>query len=224
MEVDGTRRTFVVDVPEPYDPNRVHPVVYGFHGNWDSGAGAQKGYQVAKFFPEAIAIYPDGLRSKEDGPTTWAFEFPSRDSAFFDQLHATVRDGLCVDESRVFAIGYSAGGFMANAVACTRRVAGVASISGGTMEESCEASVPAWLEHGEADEVVPLRMGEEARALWIRTNAVEPRPEPYRHEGCVYFGGSAAPVLWCTHPEGHVLRPDGFRNALEFLRGLKTGG
>jgi poly(3-hydroxybutyrate) depolymerase len=134
LVVDALERTFVIDVPRPYDPRRPLPIAYGFHGNWDSGAGARKGYRLAQAWGEPmIAIYPDGLREAPDKPTTWAFDAGSRDFAFFDALHEAVLSQLCVDLDRVFVFGYSSGGFMANAIACTHgeMVRGVGAISAG---------------------------------------------------------------------------------------------
>jgi hypothetical protein len=98
----------------------------------------------------------------------------------------------------------------------------VAAISGGVGVETCKAPVPARLEHGKADEVVPPALGLAARDLWVRTNGVDPDPVPSNTPQCVTFTGGEAPVVWCTHPEGHVLRPGSGAAAVAFLRGLAS--
>jgi polyhydroxybutyrate depolymerase len=219
--VDALERTFVIDVPRPYDPRQPLPIAYGFHGNWDSGAGARKGYRLAQAWGEPmIAIYPDGLREAEDKPTTWAFDAGSRDFAFFDALHKAVLAQLCVDLDRVFVFGYSSGGFMASAIACTHgeMVRGVGAISAGLGAASCADPVAAFLAHGASDPIVPMHLGLQARATWTKANAC--KAEPTRDaDGCERFA-CEEPVVWCTHPGPHKLLSSTPADAVEFFRSL----
>ena len=221
--VDALDRTFVIDVPSSYDPRQPLPIAYGFHGNWDSGAGARKGYRLAQQWGEPmIAIYPDGLREAPDKPTTWAFDAGSRDFAFFDALHKVVLAQLCVDLDRVFVFGYSSGGFMASAIACTHgeMVRGVGAISAGLNAKSCAEPVAAFLAHGASDPIVPLHLGLQGRATWTKANRCKGKGEPTRDaDGCERFA-CEQPVVWCTHPGPHKLLPDGPGDAVEFFRSL----
>lgn len=221
IEVDGRTRSFVLDLPDDYDATRPLPLAYGFHGNWDSGAGAREGYRLARAWGEPIvAVYPDGVREAEDGPTTWAFAPGSRDFAFFDALHEAVTAQLCVDLDRVFVLGYSSGGFMANAIACARGelVRGVGAISAGLDATRCDHPVAAWLAHGEADAIVPIEHGVRARDAWIATNACT-APAVAEASGCERHA-CAEPIVWCRHAGEHRLLPHASEAAVDFFKSL----
>jgi polyhydroxybutyrate depolymerase len=225
--VDGQERTFAIDVPQRYEPSRPLALAYGFHGNWDSGQGARRGYRLAQSWGEPmIAVYPDGLRDAPDGPTTWAFDPGSRDFAFFDALHEAVTAQLCVDLDRVFLFGYSSGGFMANALACTHGeiVRGVAAISAGLTASTCEHPVPAFLAHGESDEIVPFELGVAARQTWATANGCG--SDPTRDAAGCERWACEAPLLWCPHPGGHKLLPETPEAAVQFflqeVRGVRA--
>jgi poly(3-hydroxybutyrate) depolymerase len=223
IAVGGQERTFVIDVPAPYDAARPVALAYGFHGNWDSGAGAREGYRLAQSWGEPmIAVYPDGLREAADKPTTWAIDPGSRDFAFFDALHEAVLRELCVDLDRVFVFGYSSGGFMANALACAHgdRFRGVGAISAGLAPTRCEAAVAAFLGHGETDAIVPFEQGVAARDAWAKTNRCT--APPVRDDAGCERRTCDAPLVWCPHPGEHKLLPETPEAAVEFFRSLSA--
>src|SRR5690606_12526669 len=85
-----------------------------------------------------------------------------QDVVFFDAMLEALTEGLCVDESRVFAAGHSAGGYFTNVLGCQRSdvLRAIAPVAGGGPfghtggAPSCVGPVSAWIAHAEDDETV----------------------------------------------------------------------
>ena len=102
-------------MPDGYDDNHPYRLVMAYA--W-SGASASQ-VVSANYFTFAtldskntIFAAPDAA----DGAGTWS----NGDVAFTDAILTQLEGDLCVDKSRVFASGFSFGGGMAMALACTR--------------------------------------------------------------------------------------------------------
>jgi poly(3-hydroxybutyrate) depolymerase len=82
-----------------------------------------------------IFIAPDAA----NGAGSWS----STDVAFTDAILAQVEGDLCIDTTRVFATGFSFGGAMAMALACTRAdvFRAVAFFSGADLTGSCPTTL-----------------------------------------------------------------------------------
>jgi len=90
--VGDVSRTYIVELPDGYDPDNPHPVIFGFHGRGGSAQGASGqwylglGVQGGK---PSILVYPNGL---DDGMGTgWPNE-GGRDVAFFDALLVELKE------------------------------------------------------------------------------------------------------------------------------------
>lgn len=115
----GTRsignRQYTLQVPADYDPSREYRLVFGFHwlgGNMNNVAPYYYGLRPLAG-ESTIFVAPDGLDAG------WANGGGS-DVTFVDQILAEIHDSLCVDESQTFAAGFSYGGSMSYALACSR--------------------------------------------------------------------------------------------------------
>jgi poly(3-hydroxybutyrate) depolymerase len=114
---------------------------------------------------------------------------------------------LCIDTTRIFSYGFSAGARFTNLLACVRGgvLRGVAPVSGPPAGTNCTARVAAWLAHGTNDDVVNVAEGMAARDRYRAVNGcgatTQPTPPPpcVRYEGC----SMAHPVVWCQTPIGH---------------------
>jgi polyhydroxybutyrate depolymerase len=110
-----------------------------------------------------VAVYPQGLG--DPGRASWAIEGRINDGV--DDLRYTtdllddLQRRLCVDPARIYAGGFSAGGGMANWLACelAGRIAAFVTISGGFSTEpgGCHPSRPASILdlHNTGDPIVP---------------------------------------------------------------------
>lgn len=216
---DGTR-TYGLFVPAPCDPSKPLPVVFLFHGDGGNGA-SMRGFgledQVAG---RAVLVYPDGPNK------TWDLESRpenNQDYKFFDALLEDVGKKASIDKSRVFAFGFSRGGFFVNQLGCFRgdKVRAVAAHSGGGpySEEDgvwdddglftgCNTPpTAAMVIHGESDGVVPYDKGGKYSArYWQTKNQCQTSTTDFAPSPCVGYQGcqQGHPVVWCSIPSlGH---------------------
>jgi poly(3-hydroxybutyrate) depolymerase len=160
------------------------------------------GLDVEAFAGEdAIVVGADGLHG------SWN----SGDLVFFDRTLEEVEAKFCVDRSRVFSYGFSAGGFFTNLLACERGdvLRASASIAGGPRGDNCRGKVANWFLHDVGDTVVPFALGEAARDRALEMNGCSTKTID-EGDGCVrYLGCDKAPVVWCqAQGFGHHIRGD----------------
>jgi polyhydroxybutyrate depolymerase len=144
-------RSFIVYTPTTYDESQSAPVVIALHGRYGNGAGmaslidfnrVAEGYGI-------IAVYPDGIDNE------WNYvrgimgyeQKPYDDSKFLADLVDDLAVDLNIDMSRIYALGFSNGGFMAQRLACDNpeRYAGLASVAATGflgMQTVCRNPVP----------------------------------------------------------------------------------
>jgi poly(3-hydroxybutyrate) depolymerase len=212
IEVDGVTRTFIVDLPSGYDESTPYPLLFGFHGRGFSAAefrSASYGDLLSVAGDEAIVVHPDALGEPE---RAWDTESLA-DVRFFDALLEELSDGLCVDESRVFAAGHSSGGYFSNLLGCVRgdSLRAIAAIAGGGpfgfdgRSPSCTGPLSAWIAHAEDDETVLFENGENSRDHWLESDSCDDGFDDVTPSPCVAYEGCGAglAVNWCVYEGGH---------------------
>jgi poly(3-hydroxybutyrate) depolymerase len=112
----GQQRSYTIDIPDGYDMNTPHRFVYASHwiGSNDESVVGQDYYHLQRKAEDddvpVIFLAPQALPGElGDGNGTWN-TMNDVDHVFFDDLLAFVKTNLCIDVSRVFAIGFSYGG------------------------------------------------------------------------------------------------------------------
>jgi len=232
LEHAGMTRTIRVHVPASYDPTRRTPVVLDFHG-YTMSAQAQEDMTrlPAKADAEGfISVTPDGtgaLRGWIGGaccgtPAQTGLDDVGFVASLLDQLEAR----LCVDPRRVYATGFSNGGFLSHRLACelSDRIAAIAPVAGMMGIDDCSPSrpVPVMHFHGTADTIVRYdgggttgyRSAAETDAGWAMRNGCDAATvESFAngdsrcatHTGC--DGGSE--VTLCTVTGGGHTWPGG---------------
>ncbi|HMX07363.1 MAG TPA: PHB depolymerase family esterase [Microthrixaceae bacterium] len=167
IEAGGVTRTAVLDVPAGAAGTAVEasaaprPLLVSLHpfamdpAIWDSysalaTAGTARGYVVVTPLGSAPGprwAVPGGLAADVD------------DLAFISALVDHIGRVTCVDRNRVFAVGFSAGAAMAQALSCTMpdRFAAVAGSGGVNLTSLCPGAPPTdvLVLHGTADPIVP---------------------------------------------------------------------
>lgn len=218
IDVDGTQRTFILSVPEGYDPNVPYALVFAWHGRGGNGQLARLYFGIEEASADqAIFVYPDALPlASMGGATGWELLDGSSDMQLFDTLLAEMSNNLCVDPDRVFSTGHSFGGYMSNALGCFRAdvLRAIAPVAGGPPLQACQSErVAAWMTHGTMDNVVPFAQGEAARDSVLPRNACGAETAPVDPDPCVAYDGCDPdyPVTWCAHDipdmDGHLWPP-----------------
>lgn len=166
IDFGGLARTYYLHVP----PGLTHPagLVVNLHASGATGAeqAALTHYDSVADGNGFIVVYPDGIdRSWADGRGA---SLPDRqgidDVGFIAALVNRLVADYGIPPGRVFATGLSAGGFMANRLACDRAdlFAAIAPV-GGTLGSNvgCNPSQPVSVQatHGTADPIVPFGGG-----------------------------------------------------------------
>jgi polyhydroxybutyrate depolymerase len=226
LKIGAFTRSFVVRVPGTYDGRTPGPLIMLFHPFGMNAQYMQGRVQIPRIWPEAIAIYPNGMPRIGAGAgglqpawQTRPGELDDRDLVFFDAMLDWLRANHCFDEKKVFVMGYSNGAGLASVLACERAgvLAGVAIASGSL---ACEPSEPrpVILSHGLRDSTIGYeRAIESARAWALRDGCVAPPksglPGCFEADAC-----SAAPVRLCSYDGGHEYNEPFTRALVEFFK------
>jgi polyhydroxybutyrate depolymerase len=114
--IDGIEREALVF--RPLGAAQKAPVVFAFHGHAGTVHGAAEALDFRKEWPRAIVVYMQGLPMPGEGPrggrSGWQSEsgkLADRDLKFFDAVLATLHEKFSVDDSRIYAMGFSDGAY-----------------------------------------------------------------------------------------------------------------
>jgi polyhydroxybutyrate depolymerase len=223
VPVGENMRAFTVRLPAKYDGKTPAPVVFAFHPGGMNMGYMQAEVPIPREWPEAIAIYPQGLPGGQ-GRAGWQGrpgQEGDRDLLFFDAMMAWLGEHACFDEQRVIVWGYSAGGRAANLIACQRadKIAALV-IASSSMECMPTAAKPVILNHGTGDSSITYPRAVEAAKIWSKLNGCSAPPKDMV-VGC--FSGescSSAPLTLCTFDGGHGYDTPFNKTAVEFLKKL----
>ncbi|KAJ5861167.1 uncharacterized protein N7529_008477 [Penicillium soppii] len=216
-------REYILKVPDNYDSNKPHHLVFALHwrgGNMYSvvnGDSIQPWYGLeSRAQGSAILVAPNG---KNAG---WANN-NGEDVALIDAIIKEVESGLCVDPSSRFATGFSWGGGMSYALACSRakEFKAVSVLSGGVIS-GCEGGNDpiAYLGiHGISDSVLPFDGGVNLANKFVGNNKCQPATisKPWPGSGSSVrtdFRGCSKPVSFIAYDGGHVGAPLGVQSSL----------
>lgn len=207
-------REYFVYLPTGYDAMRAYPVVYQFHGA--GGTGKSNNVPIEKSsLGNAIVVGPTSLVNASENRTQWQFtSAASPDLTFFDALVTEINANYCVDTSRLFATGFSSGGWMCNLLGCLRPTVlrGYGIVAGGIAinAKSCSMDgVAARFIHDLNDTENVIANNERARDRLLMTNGCGTTTAPEEPTPCVRHQGCRAglPVDWCqTTGKGHSVQ------------------
>jgi polyhydroxybutyrate depolymerase len=238
VNVAGRTRFFTVHIPPSYHRLllRPTPLVLSFHGYRNFPLFQQVFSNLNDKADSAgfIAVYPLGtgnpLSFNGSGCCGEALTENVDDVAFTDAMLAALERSLCIDLRRVYASGFSNGGFMAQRLACERaeRFGAVASVAGLIDPSACAPARPisVFEMHGTLDTIVPFAgqagryvSAPEAFRFWASEDACTDEASVSYQRGDVTCqthaqcaGGSE--VSFCTIDGGGHTWPGGLDNVL----------
>jgi polyhydroxybutyrate depolymerase len=203
--VDGVKRDAIIYVPK--SPAGKVPLVLSFHGHGDDMENFQYvGLQQA--WPDAVVVYFQGLPSR-DGYRGWQVEpgeYGDRDLKLVDAALASLRQQYSVDDTRIYATGFSNGAHFTYLLWATRpNVFAAFAPVAGRIRPAATPKVPRPVLHigGSRDAQVAFTDQEAAMRTAIRINGVDGKSRPCG-TGCTVFGTETpAPVMTWIHPGGH---------------------
>ncbi|MHA4816874.1 RICIN domain-containing protein [Streptomyces aculeolatus] len=221
IQSGGESRSFILRVPATYDNSHPYRLIFAFHwrggtaGDVASGgtSGTAWSYygQQEQSGNSAILVAPQGLGNG------WA-NSAGEDVTFVDDMIRLIEGDLCVNTAQRFATGFSWGGGMSYALACSRAdvFRAVAVISGAQISGCSGGTQPiAYFGiHGIGDSVLNIAQGRSLRDKFVSNNGCtpqsprEPAPGSRTHITTTYSGCRAGyPVQWAAFDGGHIPGP-----------------
>jgi poly(3-hydroxybutyrate) depolymerase len=220
MTSAGIAREYIVYIPTGYDPSKPSKLLFAWHcmGSSDTGA-VQSGYYGVKqndTGKNTILVAPQGYTDS----MPWRSD--DKDVTFFDDMLKLFKSDLCIDESRVFSIGFSFGGMMTYSLSVARQkdiraAVGIASANYNIYVTNSKTHAPiGWMQTtGVNDTTCPWSAGSSrgAEAIAIEhgtdNGCTVPNPVPKWTSGnhlCVDFAGCKAgfPTKVCTFNGPHT--------------------
>ena len=191
---DGLERSYILDLPESYDGAKPLPLVLNFHGACMDAASQKAAMNMSPLGNEHnfIVVYPQGSseNGNEDcliwnsGPYLTETKATVDDLGFVEALLDELSVHYAIDQERIYATGFSNGGFMSYAVGCylNDRIAAIAPVAGMMVDEAMDTSanadnpcqishpMPVIHLHGTADTIVSVNLGEDAVSFWREAN------------------------------------------------------
>jgi polyhydroxybutyrate depolymerase len=173
IESAGLDREYIVIVPSSYDGSASMPLVFEFHGYslWAEEQAAGSRLWTVGEREGFVTVLPEGRGDIQ----RWLFELDDADidispnnpdMKLVTDLIAHLSTELEIDADRIYAAGFSNGGWMASALACTFPdvFAAVAPVAGimDFGDDCTDTPVPTVTFHGTADEYEPFVGGPEA--------------------------------------------------------------
>lgn len=169
--VDGVSRSYILYVPAIYDGSVAVPVVFNYHG-FTMSANSQM--NLCDMRPEAdtanfLLVYPQGslfFGFSHWNVGSWTAGSTADDLGFTAAMIDALAESYNINQERVYACGYSNGGYFSFELACqlSDRIAAIAAVAGTMSTETYTAcnpmhAMPVMTIHGTADGTVSYNGG-----------------------------------------------------------------
>jgi polyhydroxybutyrate depolymerase len=167
-------------------------------------------FKFQEYWPEAIVVYPQGLETRKSaaGPYGWqheAGEFGDRDLKFFDAMLATLHEKYRVDDSRIYASGFSDGARHTYYLWSVRpKVFAAFAIVAGQIAAPVKLIVPKPVYYSAGKKDGGFEKIMEAINTVRALNEVAETGEPCGEDCTAYPSKKGAPIVTYIHPYGHV--------------------
>jgi len=223
LMIGELKRTYLVHVPQGYDPKLPTPIVLALHGALMSGPAMVPFSGLNKKSDEAgfIAVYPSGTGTSPflfwnaggmQGKSTTS---RPDDVAFIGKLLDDLATVVNVDEKRVYACGMSNGAMMCYRLAAelSERIAAIGPVAGTIAVEESQPKrpVPVIHFHGTKDTFIPFGAVPDKAMRYVRFKSLDDSIRTWvKLNGCE------------TEPKIETLSKDG--DAMKVIRKTYAGG
>ncbi|HKF22768.1 MAG TPA: esterase [Candidatus Angelobacter sp.] len=231
--VDGVPRTALVFAPQPAVGVAAHklPLVFAFHGHGGTSQTAAVGMHLQTVWPEAIIVYPQGLKSPSridpnGNQYGWQMQrgqagLHDRDLKFFDAMLAGLRQQFPIDDSRIYSTGFSNGAIFSYLLWAERgKVLAAVGVCNGLLAAGEHLTVPrpVVVIGGESDPLVPLASLQQGIEVDRQINGAAASGQPCGPMCTLYPSSTQTPVVTRIHPGGHFYPPWASPAIVEFFK------
>jgi len=231
LTVDGTPRLAMLFVPEAATKEAT-PVIFAFHGHGGSATSASRTFDYQKEWPEAITVYMQGLpapgktdpEGKKNGWQKTVGDLGDRDLKFFDAVLASLKKDYKVDESRVYATGFSNGGGFTYVLWEGRPdvFAAVAPAAGVMREAKTLKPMPAMCIAGDKDHIAPYALQQKMMDAVKKVNGCAEKGEEWAKPASgactLYSSSGGTPLVTYIFPGGHQFPDDAPALIVKFFK------
>lgn len=169
FKVGNQFRNFILYIPAGINNPSLVINMHGLTSN-ASQQRAYTGFDRIADREKCIVVYPNGLSN------TWDIS-ANQDVNFISQLIDTIDRRYNIDNNRVYATGFSMGGYMSHRLACalSNKIAAIAPVSGLNASLNCSPgrAVPVLQIHGTADPIVLYSGVPQTIRGWVQRNRCE---------------------------------------------------
>ncbi len=131
---DGITRNHITYVPSGYIPGTPMPLVFVMHGFTQSAEAMMNltGFNALAEQEGFIVAYPNGVNNGWNTSSPFPGGSTADDVGYIGALRDTLITQLSIDTTRIYATGFSAGGYMSHKLGCEspKCFAAIASVSG----------------------------------------------------------------------------------------------
>ncbi len=214
LQNDGKTRQYRLYVPASYDASKPAPLILNFHGftNTIDIQYNQSDFRQLAEDNQFIFVTPQGLGGFFSG---WAinngFGGNEDDLGFSDALINKIQEDYTINEKRIYATGFSNGGFFSYRLACelSPRIAAVASVAGSMTRiwinnNQCQPQHPTAVLQitGTNDGTISINGNgsnnsiQEVMEYWSGVNNGDPTPD------VIQLGGGSTRSIWDNGDNG----------------------
>jgi len=183
---------------------------HAFRRAWDG---------VQSYWPEAIVVYPQGLptpgivmdfEGKKPGWQREPGQEHDRDLKFIDAILATLREKYSIDESRIYATGFSNGGLFTYLLLSQRANVFAAYAPSGSVllpQVPLAQARPVFHYGGQSDRLARFDKQQATIDQLRKFNGCSAQGEWYGSNCTLYRSAKGAPVATFIHSGGHFYPP-----------------
>ncbi|MBQ4819310.1 T9SS type A sorting domain-containing protein [Aquimarina sp. MMG016] len=213
IQNDGRTRQYRLYVPASYDANKPAPLILNYHGftnNIDIQYNQSNFQQLAED-NQFIFVTPQGLGFLPGWAINNNFGGNEDDLGFSDALIDKIQQDYNINEKRIYATGFSNGGFFSYRLACelSPRIAAVASVAGSMTRvwidnNQCQPQHPTAVLQitGSNDNVISINGNgtnepiQDVMEYWAAVNNGDSTPD------VIQLGGGSTRSIWDNGDNG----------------------
>ena len=215
--VDGEHRAALVFAAAPTLGHVKRPLVFAFHGHGGNMNGIAQRMNIHTLWKEPIVVYPQGVNrpsavDPQGNRSGWQVEanqanIGNKDLDFFDAMLATLRQKYLVDDTRIYAAGFSNGAAFSLLLWAERgqTLAAIAECAGRlARSEQLTLPRPLLAIAGQADPINPFAFQQQTIETARLANNATGSGQPCGQYCTEYPSTTQTPVKTFIHPGGHL--------------------